>query len=78
MIFITDILPGERVILIPSVIFNQLQIVDLFDRTDVLFEYASPVGGWTHEKLCALDIPLERLQGADAYLGNTWIGSTEV
>ncbi|ABO92425.1 conserved hypothetical protein (plasmid) [Aeromonas salmonicida subsp. salmonicida A449] len=36
------------------------------------------VDGWTHEKLCALDIPLERLQGADAYLGDTWVGSTEV
>lgn len=78
MIFITDVLLGGSVILIPSVIFNQLQIVDLFDRTDVLFEYAPPAEGWTHEKLCALDIPLERLQGADAYLGDTWVGSTEV
>nr|WP_257792343.1 hypothetical protein [Aeromonas salmonicida] len=43
MIFITDVLPGESEILLPSVIFNKLQIVDLFDRTDVLFEYADPV-----------------------------------
>ncbi|WP_447828727.1 hypothetical protein [Aeromonas hydrophila] len=78
MIFITDVLPGESEILLPSVIFNKLQIVDLFDRKGVLFEYAHPVDGWTHEKLCALDIPLERLQGADAYLGDTWVGSTEV
>ena len=78
MIFITDVLPGESEILLPSVIFNKLQIVDLFDRKDVLFEYAHPVDKKKKKKLCALDIPLERLQGADAYLGDTWVGSTEV
>lgn len=78
MKFITDILPGEPDLLTTSVIFNPLQIVDLFDKTDVLFEYPPPVAGWTHEELGALNIPLERLQGADAYLGETWVGSTEV
>ena len=61
MIFITDVLPGESEILLPSVIFNKLLIVDLFDRTDVLFEYSLQLMAG-HEKLCALDIPLERLR----------------
>ncbi|MBJ7591506.1 hypothetical protein [Aeromonas veronii] len=78
MKFITDILPGEPDLLTASVIFNPLQIVDLFDRTDVLFEYPPPVDGWTHEELRALNIPLKRLQGADAYLGEIRVGSTEV
>ncbi|ASI21398.1 hypothetical protein E4188_23150 (plasmid) [Aeromonas media] len=78
MKFITDVLPGESVILAPSLIHCLLQIVDLFDNTVVIFEYTPPAEGWTHENLCALDIPLERLRGADAYLGETWVGSTEI
>lgn len=78
MKFITDVLPGECVILTPSLIHCQLQIVDLFDKAVVIFEYSPPAEGWTHESLCALDIPLERLQGANAYLGDAWVGSTDV
>nr|ALL42386.1 hypothetical protein [Aeromonas salmonicida subsp. salmonicida] len=52
----------------------------LIYSTELMFCLNMPIqyDGWTHEKLCALDIPLERLQGADAYLGDTWVGSTEV
>ena len=55
MIFITDVLPGEIEILLPSVIFNKLLIVDLFDRTDVLFEY-SPQLMAGHTKNCVPSI----------------------
>jgi len=38
---------------------------------------------WTHEALCTVDAPQEVVkkawdQGADAYLGKEWVGSTEV
>ncbi|MBW3834711.1 hypothetical protein A6767_10535 [Aeromonas veronii] len=78
MKFITDIIGDEPELLTPLIAMEPLEIVDLFDRKVVLFRYEAPQGGWTHEALCSQNIPLHKLQGADAYLGNEWVGSTEV
>jgi 5'-deoxynucleotidase len=43
--------------------------------------FLAPEEGWTHEKLCALNDtfpPQWHVCGAEAYLGDQWVGSTEV
>lgn len=78
MKFITDVIGDEPELLTPLIAMEPLTIVDLFDRSVVLFRYEAPPGGWSHESLCSLDIPIPKLQGADAYLGQEWVGSTEI
>lgn len=78
MKFITDVQGNEPVLLTPEVVNEKLLIVSLEPGARILFQYAAPVGGWTHSSLCALDIPLLRLEAANAYLGGCWVGSTEV
>lgn len=81
--FITDVKGDEPEILNKDVARETLKIVSIYDKNDVFFECAAPEEGWTHEALCDLDAPQEVVhmawaRGADAYLGNEWVGSTEV
>lgn len=45
-----------------------------------LLAYPAPAGGWTHHRLCVLGQRIGPLtaDGADAYVGGEWVGSTEV
>lgn len=77
--FITDVRPGEPEIL-PRVANETLRITDL-DGVEII--QIHPVSGpWTHDKLVQVGESLVILDvlknGANAYLGDTWIGSTEV
>ncbi len=81
--FITDVQGDEPEILNEILARETLKIVSIFDRNEVFFECAAPEEGWTHEALCTVDAPQEVVkkawdQGADAYLGKEWVGSTEV
>lgn len=74
--FITDQRPGEPDILAP-VKFSDLLILDLDGRS--LASVAAPVGGWTHEILsrqCANLV--DDANGVEAFLGDQWVGSTEI
>jgi hypothetical protein len=76
--FITDICNKEPDILTP-VKNNTLLIVSVDGQ--LLGRYEPPKGGWSHKRLCDLNaiFPQEWLFcGADALLGEQWIGSTEV
>lgn len=77
MKFITDTRAGEMEILTPANLFKTLRIVH-GDDGQLLFTCVAPQDGWTHEKLCALELPLGDQPWADAYLGDEWVGSTEV
>lgn len=46
----------------------------------VLVTVPAPVSGWTHEQLLAVAMEHEAItgDGADGYLGDQWVGSTEV
>jgi len=77
MHLITDTQPGEPDIL-SAIRHEPLQIADL--SGEELACFPAPEEGWSHEGLCKrvahLDIDLS--QGADAFLGVYWVGSTEV
>lgn len=47
---------------------------------NVLETAAAPVSGWTHEQLLAVVMQHEAItrDGADGYLGDHWVGSTEI
>ncbi|SIQ98406.1 hypothetical protein [Aquipseudomonas alcaligenes] len=47
---------------------------------ELLLTRQAPDGGWTHSLLCDLAQEIEHLtvEGADAYVGYVWVGSTEV
>jgi hypothetical protein len=47
---------------------------------DLLLARPAPAGGWSHALLCDLAQEIEHLtgEGADAYVGAVWVGSTEV
>ncbi|SEJ37607.1 5'-deoxynucleotidase [Azotobacter beijerinckii] len=76
--FVTDRRPGE-----PCIIqgHEQAPLVIKTMEGDELLRLA-PTQPWTHERLVSL--PLQELLGealeggADAYLGEQWVGSTEV
>jgi len=72
--YVTDQRPGEPDILTPHR-FATLVIRDL--QGAVLHTANAPEKGWTHELLCSVQPP-ETDEGADAYLSEEWIGSTEV
>lgn len=75
--FITDVRTGETEI--PAAIFTeQLRIVDLYGKE--IYTHAAPIKGWTHMKLVSLALAIcdKTEGGADALLGDTWVGSTEV
>ena len=74
--FVTDRRPGESDIL-PGVAHHPLSVTRLDGALIATIE--PPAGGWTHE---LLEQEAERLRedtrvGADAWLGTTWVGSTE-
>ena len=75
--FITDRRPGERNIL-PDIARRPLTVTRL-DGTPIA-TIQPPPDGWTHELLGrqALDLRDATCDGADAWLGTTWVGSTEV
>jgi len=72
--YVTDQRPGEPDILTPHR-FATLVIRDL--QGAVLHTANAPENGWTHEMLCTVQPP-EISEGAEAYLSEQWIGSTEV
>jgi len=76
---VTDIKHGEPDVLKP-IQKEDLYLKDLDDG--VIFRMSPIDGSWTHESLV---VTVEQIckgcpcdNGADAFLGNTWIGSTEV
>jgi hypothetical protein len=57
--------------------FEPLRVTDLDGGTVAII--AAPLAGWDHSELTRFWIdPALTKFGADAYLGNTWVGSTEV
>jgi hypothetical protein len=60
------------------------EAVKLFIRDlsgDALAEYSAPVDGWTHDKLEALERDTffaTYPDGWDAFLGECWVGSSEI
>jgi hypothetical protein len=76
--FITDQRGNEPDIL--SAIKNErLMIVSI--ENQLLATYDAPKDGWTHEllELMADEFPKQwSFCGADALIGNEWVGSTEV
>ncbi len=75
--FITDIQGAEPDIL-SSVYREDLYIKSLSD--EVIEIIPAPKIGWTHKSLEASAVNINELagEGADAYLGGVWVGSTEV
>ena len=72
--YITDVQGNESDIL--SAIRHNELIIRRLDG-DVLTRQAAPAEGWTHLELMAVQ-PENCEEGADAYLGDHWVGSTEV
>ncbi|UGS48600.1 hypothetical protein JMT66_23265 (plasmid) [Kosakonia cowanii] len=72
--YITDQRPGEPDLIAGSE-HATLEIRSL--EGELLQSVAAPRMGWTHASLSAVQ-PQEAEEGADAYLGGSWIGSTEV
>lgn len=76
--FITDVKQGEPDVL-EGLEFEDLVIKSMEGETILILAAAGP---WTHEKL--VQLPLEDMigeylkMGACAYLGESWVGSTEV
>lgn len=78
MYFVTDTRPGE-----PDVLSGlENETLRVISMDGVLLVEIKPDLPWTHERLAGLplrDLAGEMLDdGADAYLGNKWVGSTEV
>jgi len=77
MHLITDTKPGEPDIL-SAIRHEPLQIADL--AGEELASFPAPEEGWSHDTLyhrvAQLDIDLS--EGADAFLGIYWVGSTEI
>ncbi|HAZ6178585.1 TPA: hypothetical protein J8G71_004956 [Escherichia coli] len=72
--YITDQRPGEPDILTP-VKHSRLIIKSL--EGNEIYNQKAPDGGWTHELLSKVQ-PEGMQDGANAYLENQWIGSTEI
>lgn len=73
---VTDVRPGEPDIL-TSVRHEPLLVTA--DNGRVVHTAPAPTGVWTHETLAAATSSprITEAGPADAYLGGTWIGSTE-
>ncbi|EOW6411049.1 MULTISPECIES: hypothetical protein [Cronobacter] len=72
--YITDQHNGEADILASHQ--SEILILRNLEGSELL-RVTAPETGWTHEALCAIQ-PVESEEGADAYLGEQWVGSTEV
>ena len=75
--FVTDRRPGERDIL-PGIAHEPLFLTSL--DGSLIATTQPPADGWTHDRL---EEEAQRLadatrHGADAWLGTTWVGSTDV
>lgn len=74
MYFATEVWPGEECI-IKGYENEPLIIRDLDGH---VLTTINPTGPWTHDKLASLDLShVNLLYGADAFLGDQWVGSTE-
>lgn len=75
--FVTDQQAGEPDILTPVALL-ELRVIDL--QGAEIHREPAPDHGWTHSRLQALAVLLEHQtqSGADAFLGDNWVGSTEV
>lgn len=75
--FVTDCRPGESDIL-DAVRMEPLKLADLQGR--LIASHVAPAGGWTHEALQRVAAALESqcAAGAEAYIGEQWVGGTEV
>ena len=58
-------------------IHSNLKIVDLFDGA-IILEVQAPEEGWSIQSVCNVKLPMETKHGADAYLDDLWLTSTEV
>lgn len=72
--YITDQQPGETDILLPCCA-EVLIIKDM--QGNEIYREPAPQAGWTHQALTKIQ-PDGIQDGADAYLKDTWVGSTEV
>lgn len=75
--FVTDMREGEIDILSP--VMHEALLISSLDG-DMIEQIKAPAAGWTHD---ALEAHAERLipktvRGAVAFLGSSWVGSTEV
>ena len=73
----TDVRPGERDIQTPV---RHEPLLVTADDGQVVHTAPAPPGGWAHETLAAAtrSPTIAGAAPADAYLGATWVGSTEV
>ncbi|UXH55937.1 hypothetical protein Q1Z72_01450 [Pseudomonas qingdaonensis] len=76
--FITDCRGESEPEILPGVAGQPLVIKSLQGKH--LLDFPAPAGGWTHQGLCDLGQSIETLttDGADAFVGGEWVGSTEV
>jgi hypothetical protein len=72
--YITDVREGEHDLL--TLNHHQILVIKNLDGM-VLHTQVAPRHGWTHNALVSIQ-PFACSDGADAYLGANWIGSTEV
>lgn len=75
--FVTDTKEGETDLLGDT---RKQPLVVLALDGSLITEIGPPLNGWTHEALenQANILSQKTRQGAEAFLGNTWVGSTEV
>lgn len=75
--FITDERIGEPDILTP-VNREALRVTQLDGQ--LIETIPAPIKGWTHEALesAAEQLAIKTRSGAEAYLGDAWVGCTEV
>ncbi|WP_293648914.1 hypothetical protein [Pantoea septica] len=74
MYYITNQQPGEPDMLTP--LKDNKLVIKTLEGT-VIYSQDAPEKGWTHELLAEVQ-PQGMEYGAEAYLDNVWIGSTEV
>ena len=77
--FITDRMSHSEPDILYSVRYERLLIISL--EGQLLGSYQPPVDGWTHSSLVELlkCFPEEwDICGADAVVGEQWVGSTEI
>lgn len=75
--FITDTRDDEPEVL-PLLALDTLTIRSL--DGEIIGRKSAPAGGWTHERLLAEAEAHAQMtvDGANAYLGEEWVGSTEI
>jgi len=72
--YITDQTKGEPDILTP--VRHETLIIRTLGGAEI-FRHQAPQVGWTHDQLITVQ-PDDNGEGSDAYLGASWVGSTEV